>query len=73
VVMKLRLIHIQMDDIQLYQIFWSFMVVYIVALACYFLFLLVSVYYHTYSCIKVAFRLLMFTVIYQIVEIILKR
>ncbi len=62
-----------MDDVQLYQIFWSFMIVYIVALWFYGIFLVLSVYYERYYTIKITFRILMFILLYQLVEIILRR
>ena len=62
-----------MDDIQLYQIFWSFIIVYIISLTSYSVMLILAIYYESYTTIKTTFRLLMFTFIYQLIEIILRR
>jgi hypothetical protein len=62
-----------MDDIQLYQIFWSFLIVYIISLMCYCVFVILSIIYDSPSIVKYTFRLLMFILIYQFIEIILRR
>ena len=62
-----------MDDIQLYQFFWSFLVVYVISLVFFMIFLILSVIKESPITIRYAFRLLMFTLIYQFIEIILRR
>jgi hypothetical protein len=62
-----------MDDIQLYQIFWSFLIVYMISLFSYCILLILSIYYDNQEVIKYTFRILMFTLIYQFIEIILRR
>ncbi len=73
IISELRAIHIQMDDSQLYQIFWSFLLVYVVSIACYSLCVIISIVYDTTRIIKYTFRLLMFILIYQFIETILRR
>jgi|LauGreDrversion4_2_1035121.scaffolds.fasta_scaffold362193_2 hypothetical protein len=62
-----------MDDIQLYQFFWSFLVVYVISLILFTFFMVISVVKETPTTIRYAFRLLMFSLIYQFIEIILRR
>ncbi len=62
-----------MDDIQLYQIFWSFMVVYILCFSLYCILLLLSFYTDSKNMLKYTFRLLVCNLIYQFIEIILRR
>lgn len=67
------MIHIQLDDSQLYQIFWSFLIVYIIILLMYSVFVIMSVIYDSLSILKTTFRLLMFTLLYQLIEIVLRK
>ena len=62
-----------MDDIELYQIFWSFIIVYIATITCYSLCLILSICDGSLRVIKYTFRIAMFTLIYQFLEIILRR
>jgi hypothetical protein len=62
-----------MDDLQLYQIFWSFLIVYIVSLICFSFSIAAMLVYDSHHVIKYTFRLLMFTLLYQFIEIILRR
>ncbi len=62
-----------MDDIQLYQFFWSFLVVYVISLIFFTFFMVISTIKETPSTIRYTFRLLMFSLIYQFIEIILRR
>jgi hypothetical protein len=62
-----------MDDIQLYQIFWSFMVVYILCFGLYCIFLMLSFYTDSLTALKYSFRILVCHLIYQFIEIILRR
>lgn len=73
IISDLRAIHIQMDDVQLYQIFWSFVLVYCGLTAAYFWFFTLALIYDTYSMIKMAFRVMMFSIIYLFIEIIIKK
>ena len=62
-----------MDDVELYQIFWSFILVYIAALVCYSATLVLAICNGSMRVIKYTFRIAMFTLIYQFLEIILRR
>ena len=62
-----------MDDVQLYQIFWSFIIVYIGATILYCVFTIVLTMKDSPQNIKYLFRLLMFTMLYQCIETILRR
>ncbi len=62
-----------MDDVELYQIFWSFIIVYIAAVILYSICLVLSICDGSLRVIKYTFRIAMFTLIYQFLEIILRR
>ena len=62
-----------MDDLQLYQIFWSFLIVYIGSQICFCICVIVMLVNDSHYVIKQTFRLLMFTLLYQFIEIILRR
>jgi len=70
---KLRIIHIQMDDLQLYQIIWSFLVVYMASILLYSSLLVLAIYWNSVELIRNTFRVVTFILIYQFVEIILRR
>ena len=62
-----------MDDLQLYQILWSFLVVYVTSIILYSSLLVFAIYFNSLELIKYTFRLVTFILIYQFVEIILRR
>ena len=73
IITDLRVIHIQMDDSQLYQIFWSFMIVYSLSTVGYFIFLIIAMVKDNFTFIKLTFRMLMFGLIYLSIEVIIKK
>ena len=73
IISELRSVHIQMDDTQLYQILWSFIIVYVGLVIAYFFSVSFAIILDSYSSIKVAFRFMVCSLIYLIIEIILRK
>lgn len=73
IVAELRMIHIQMDDAQLYQIFWSFIIVYCIASIFYIVLAATAAAAEKVDVIRMMFKVVMFTLIYEIVEIVLRQ
>lgn len=73
IVSDLRAVHIQMNDSQLYQIFWSFMIVYSSSIIAYTVSLTLSLIFDSVNFIRCTFRVLMLSLIYLFIEIILKK
>lgn len=73
IVADLRIIHIQMDDVQLYQILWSFIIVYLISLGAFGAFSFAALAAEEYTMIQMMIRATMFMVIYEVVEIVLRQ
>ena len=73
IVADLRIIHIQMDDVQLYQILWSFIIVYLISLGAFGAFSSAALAAEEYTMIQMMIRATMFMVIYEVVEIVLRQ
>ena len=73
IVADLRIIHIQMDDVQLYQILWSFIIVYLISLGAFGAFSCAALAAEEYTMIQMMIRATMFMVIYEVVEIVLRQ
>lgn len=73
IIAELRMIHIQMDDAQLYQIFWSFIIVYCIASLFYIILAATASAAEKSEIIQMMFKVVIFTLIYEIVEIVLRQ